>query len=220
MGIVRRNSGLIAAAAFVACALSAPAHAADLTVEDLNVSYIQQSLNDAKGTVSFNLRFQSLGGDAGNYDLFSAQMLIQKLLAGTPAAFTLDEFETENTATLAPDYWIQNVPTGHQNASTQMAGTEFRFSDFVSVPEAITPTAGDIVARFVLHFEVASADGFGEYQVGAGLQHYNRFTADLVNFFPNTIEPGVFELVPIPEPSTLALLLAGLPLIRRRRNAA
>jgi hypothetical protein len=218
MGNVRQILGRCLAA-LVACAVSAPAGAAELSVEDLNVSYIQQTTTDAKGFVSFNLRFQALGGDPGNYDLFSAQVMISKLLAGAPATFTLDEFETENTAPLAPDYWIDSVPTGHQNASIQQLGTQFRFSDFVPIPQAITPNAGDIVAHYMFHFNVASPGGFGEYQIAAGLQQFNRFTADLVNFFPNTITPGIFILEPIPEPSTLAVVLIGTPLLRRRRRA-
>lgn len=217
MGHAWRISALATAVLLTAVVVVAPARAADLSVADINVLYTQQTLTQAEGTVTFNIRFQGLDGDPGNYDLFSAQVLIAKLLAGAQATFTLDEFETENTAPLAPDYWIQNVPTGHQNASLQQAGTQFRFSDFVPIPEGITPSPGEIVARFVVHFDVASPEAFGSYQVLAGQQQYNRFSADLVNHFHNSFAPGQFELQPIPEPATLALFLLGLPLLRRRR---
>ncbi len=113
-------------------ALVAPrAEAASLDIADLVAAYDVHSASSAKGTIAFNLRFNSLSGDLGGYDLFSAQLMLTKLFGGSSATFVLNEPMTENTATIGPAYWLPASPTFNQNASTQTG--EYRFSDFVRV---------------------------------------------------------------------------------------
>lgn len=201
-----------------ACVLMAAGRdvsAAELNVSDLMVSYSTQSATEASGSISFNLRIASLGGNIGGYDLFSSQVLVSRMGLGETGKFHLDEAATEATGSIGGDYWLSGPPTGFQNSST--IGSEFRFTDFVSVSQNMTPDVGDIVAHFVIDFDVQSAAQFGTYQVAIGNTNFNYFNSDFVNRFDNTINSVAFELLPVPEPATLLPLLGMLLLLRRRR---
>lgn len=193
---------------------AAHARGAILTVEDVLVSYATQTPASATGTLTFNIRFNDLDGDPGNYDFFSAQMMVSRILGAPSGTLTLNEVVTEDTGPIGPMYWLPNPPTSFQNASTQ--GAEFRFSDFVSINQAIMPLPGDILAHYVINFELTSADQFGEYEIAAGSQAFNHFRSDLFNTFENTIAPA--PIVLIPEASTgLLLCFVAVALLRRRR---
>lgn len=174
--------------------------------------------NTATGTIEFNLRFQSFVGAAMGYDLFSAQILITKVLNAARGTFTLDEFATENTGTITP-YWLPGAPTGNQNASQQGNPAEFRFSDFVHIDQSFAPAEGQIVAHYVINFSLDSAAEFGTYRISAGDPAHNYFSSDLTTDEENTIVPEEFV---IPEPATgLLLSLSGMVAIgfaRRRRR--
>lgn len=210
-GSIRAIFGVITICAVFAAAV--PASGAELDVADLFVSYDTQTATSASGTISFNLRFASLGGDMGGFDLFSSQVLISRLGGGGIAKFTLDETSTEDTGAIGADYWLPSPPTTFQNAST--IGSEFRFTDFVSVSQDITPSAGDIVARFVIDFHADDAGALGDYQVAIGDAAFNYFNSDFVDRFDNTIDGATFQLVP--EPATLLPVLLSVVLLRRRR---
>lgn len=200
-------------AVLAAVAIPSSASAAELDVADLFVSYDSQSASTATGTIQFNLRFNASG--AGDYDLFSSQVLIARMGLGAEAKFTLNEAATEDTGAIGGTYWLPSPPTTFQNAST--IGSEFRFTDFVSVAQGIVPTAGDIVARFVVGFTVENASQFGDYEIAMGDSANNYFNSDFINRYDNTINGATFQLAAVPEPATLLPLLASLVLLRRRR---
>lgn len=207
--------------AVVFCALSMtaiPVRAATLDIADLVADYNVHSATSAKGTIEFNVRFNSLSGDLGGYDFFSTQLMLTKLFGGSSATLMLNEPMTEDTASIGPAYWLSGAPTSNENASTQ-AG-EYRFSDFVSIAQAITPSPGDIVAHFVVGFEINSADQFGEYEIAQSVNGPNYFKSDIVNTFVNTTAPATFEIL-LPEPASgLMLCLAGAAVVSVRRRRA
>ncbi|MCA9255822.1 MAG: PEP-CTERM sorting domain-containing protein [Phycisphaerales bacterium] len=213
----RFRAGRIIAAAVALFAATRLTNAAELDVSDLLVSYDTQTATSASGTISFTLRYAASGGDAGDYDLFSAQVLIARMGIGGDAKFTLNEAMTEDTGAIGADYWLPSPPTTFQNAST--IGDEFRFTDFVSVSQGRTPQVGDIVARFVIDFQAENTMQLGGYQIAAGDSAFNFFNSDFVNRYDNSIQLAAssFELLPVPEPATLVPLLGSLIFLRRRR---
>ncbi|MFQ5502524.1 MAG: PEP-CTERM sorting domain-containing protein [Phycisphaerae bacterium] len=198
---------------FCALAMSTTgARGAILTVEDVMPIFTTQTPTSAIGTLEFNLKFITFNGPPVEYDFFSSQMTVSRILGAPSGIFTLDEVSTEDTGPITP-YWLPSPPTNFQNASTQ--GNEFRFSDFVSISQGHMPATGDILAHYVINFDISSAQ-FGEYEIGAGDPAFNLFRSDLVNPFPNTITPGTITL--IPEPSTgLMFCFVAVTLLRRRR---
>ncbi|MCB9855805.1 MAG: PEP-CTERM sorting domain-containing protein [Phycisphaerales bacterium] len=214
-GITSIRTTAVLIAAFALMAVPRLAMGADLDVTDLFVSYDVQTATSASGSITFNLRFASAGGGAGGYDVFSSQVLISRMGIGANAKFTLDEPATEDTGAIGAAYWLPAPPTTFQNAST--IGSEFRFTDFVSVAQDITPQPGDIVARFVVQFHADDATQLGTFQVTAGNSAFNYFNSDFVNRYDNTINSASFDIVGVPEPSTLLPLLASLIVLRRRR---
>lgn len=206
------------------CALSAAApmaQAAELAIENVIVDYVTQTSSTASGTVTFDVTFSGLAGDAGNYDLAAVQVLISQTLkdVGGPV-FSLSSL-TNNTASIGSAYWLFTfgLPTGNQLSNT--VGDEFYFGDFVSPALGRTPAPGELIARFVLGFEADELDEFGTYVIERGDASNNKFTADLFTTYPNTIAPASFNIQRLPEPSTVILLAAGfaalLPRRRRRR---
>ena len=136
------------------------ARGATLGVSDLMVFYANQSPAGADGHIEFNLRFESFNGPQANYDTFSAQVTVNQILRSVPAAFTLNTMMTEDTAAIA-EYWLPDPAAGDPLASTQ--GGEFRFRDRISLAsQAVTPEPGDVVAHFVIGFNVGPT-GFGTY---------------------------------------------------------
>jgi len=217
-GVINRfRVSRLAAVAAVLLAATQLTKAAELDVADLLVSYDTQTATSASGTISFTLRYAAAGGDAGDYDLFSAQVLIARMGIGGDAKFTLNEALTEDTGAIGADYWLPAPPTTFQNAST--IGDEFRFTDFVSVSQGQTPQVGDIVARFVIDFQAENTMQLGGYRIAAGDSAFNFFNSDFVNRYDNSIQlaSAEFELLPVPEPATLIPLLGSLVFLRRRR---
>lgn len=216
-------------AVVVACAILivAPAtRAATLGIE-YAIDYATQTPTSATGTLQVDVRFMNLdAGETGPFEYCSVQILLSQIIGGTAgvgASFTLDEASTESTQDIV-GYWIDNqpsLPTGHENASTQAGGSQFRFFDFVAPVDALVPTAGDVLARYVIDF-VAGPDGLGEYMIGMGDADQNHFRHFEPPFtlvtYPNTMEPVTFVLTP--EPSVAAFFLfAGLVVLRRRRTS-
>ncbi len=211
------------AAGCLCIVLSAPsnARAAQLDITDLMVIYDAQTETTAQGHVEFNLRFASFNNGPSMFDLFSAQVTLAKVPPGAAAAFALDEFATEDTAAIGPEYWLPDAPTGNEVASTQ-GPAEFRFRDLAPAGMPAMPEESDIVAHFVIDFDVVSADQFGGYQVGPGALPSNFFGLGpliiLLEF--NTLTTEEFAILPIPEPASglLCLAAAGLVLARRQRR--
>ncbi len=189
---------------------AARARAATLMVEVGMPIFTTQTPTGATGTLEFNLKFFS--GPPVEYDFFSSQMTVSRILGAPSGIFTLNEVLTEDTGTIIP-YWLPNPPTNFQNASTQ--GNEFRFSDFVSISQGYMPATGEILAHYVIDFDISSAQ-FGDYEIGAGDPAFNLFNSGLINPVPNTITPATVTL--IPEPSTsLFFCMVAVTLLRRRR---
>ncbi len=215
----QRIAGPLSAAVMLcALALTAqPTQAATLDIADLVMAYDVHTPTSAKGTIQFNLRFNSLSGDLGGYDFFSTQLMFAKLFGGSSATFVLNEAVTEDTAAIGPAYWLAGAPTLNQNASTQSG--EYRFSDFVSIAQAVTPSGGDVVARFAFDFEISAPDQFGQYQIAQSIVGPNYFKSDLVNTFDNTTAPLTFQiLVPEPASGLMVCLVGGVLLTARRRR--
>jgi len=208
-------------AAVVSCALFAttiPAEADSLTIENLFVNYSTQTLNTATGTLDFDVVFADPFANPGNYNLFSIQILLNKLL-GSTADFTLDWVETENTTAIGVDYWIPGPPTGNELASTQI-GPQYRFEDFGFFFDQYNPVQDDVVAHYVFSFDADASDEFGDYSIDPGNALFNHFGSGFGVTHPTTIAPGAFEIRGIPEPTTLMLLSFGALLLSRRRRAA
>lgn len=205
----------------IVCAMAAMpirANAATLNIDDLWIS-MSAARGTTSGTIEFNLRFDSFNGGPMGYDFFSTQIMVQKIVMGLQATFTLNEFSTENTALIGPDYWLPSPATGNENASTQVGGTEYRFSDFVSISQSFTPSQGDVLSHFVIDFDATSPDQLGGYRISMGVPDSNFFSDNLVNMEPNTIVPLDFMLVPEPSTGLLFLFGGGLFAWRRRRPA-
>ncbi len=208
-------------ATLLLCALiTAPstARAAELDITDLMINYESQTATSAQGYVEFNLRFACFNNGPTMFDLFSAQVSLAKALPGAAAAFALDEFTTEDTAAIGPDYWLPNAPTGNEVASTQ-GPQEFRFRDLTSPSSPVMPEQDDIVAHFVIDFDIASGNQFGDYQIVSGSPASNFFSLGplIFNVEFNTIAPTAFTLLPIPEPASGLLCLAAGALLLTRR---
>jgi len=123
------------------------AQGATVNVRDLLVIYTSQSASGAQGTIEFNLRFGSFDGPVTSYDAFSAQLMINRVVRGAPAAFTLDTAATGNTS-IVPEYWLPSSGSTDPLASTQ-AG-EFRFRDRISLsaaPRRWRKSKGGVPAR-------------------------------------------------------------------------
>lgn len=212
--LVRLNFAFFLVTALYICATPSDAKGARLDVEDLVVFYNNATPDAAKGRIEFNLRYRSVNQSL-SYDLFTAQVMVSRVLMGDSATFTLDSLATQKTAAIGSDYWIPNAPTGFEVASTQNG--EFRFRDRTLPSSPIKPVSGNILAHYVIHFQVGSS-GFGEYQIHAGTAVANFFSFFAVNRFPNTITPLSFMLVPEPASGLLVLFAGALALTRKRRR--
>ncbi|MCG8404497.1 MAG: hypothetical protein MI923_04780 [Phycisphaerales bacterium] len=211
-----RISVLVLLAFLVPTYVTSEAKAARLSVEDLMVFYDTIGPASAEGRIEFNLRHGPRGGGPPlAYDLFVAQVMISKALMGNSASFTLNTFATQDTAAIGPSYWLPNSPTGFQVASTH--GGEFRFRDRTTPSAPIAPEERDVLARFVIDFQVNSVDEFGEYTVHAGSSSANFFGFFILNSYPNVISPLNFILIPEPA-SGLFFLMAGSLILRHRRR--
>lgn len=188
-----------------------------VNIRDLMVFYASQSASGAQGTIEFNLRFASFDGSPASYDAFSAQMMINRIVRGAPAVFTLDTTATGATPIVA-EYWLPS--SGTDPLATNQDG-EFRFRDRISLSAPpVTPSTGDVLAHYVIGFDV-SPGGFGTYRIGMGSATSNFFARSILPPTLNTITPDASEdtFVLTPEPTSgLLVLLGGTMLLRRRRR--
>ncbi len=207
-----RLKAIAARASVILCALlvvSSMAQAAELAIENVVVDYITQTASTATGTVTFDVTLASLGGDPGNYDRASVQVLIsQTLKGGGGDVFSLSS-ATDDTAAIGQDYWLYifGLPTG--NELSYQTGNQFYFGDFISPGDGRTPSPADVIARFVLDFEADAPSGFGTYNIESGDADENEFGADLFFSYSNAITPNSFRIERLPEPSTAILFAVG-----------
>lgn len=195
------------------------AHGETVNIRNLMVFYASQSASGAHGRIEFNLRFASFDGPVTSYNAFSAQMMINQVVRGAPAVFTLDTTATGDTSVI-PEYWLPSTALTFPLASTQDG--EFRFRDVISLSfPSVTPSMGDVLAHYVIGFDVGPG-GFGTYQIGMGSATANFFARSLLPPTLNSLAPDSDEdtfMLVAPEPTSgLLVLLGGTMLLRRRRR--